>query len=77
MSLQQMMVKSLYDMSKQSLKEYPDDNPLNRKSWLFAYPAQCVLLIDLIKWTDGVTQAIIDQAGGNPQGLNTYFNFMR
>ena len=62
MKIQEMMVKSLYDCSKQSLKEYPDENPLDRKKWLFAYPAQCILLIDLIKWTDGVTKAIISQA---------------
>lgn len=72
-----MMVKTLYDISKQSLKEYPDDNPLNRKSWLFSYPAQCVLLIDLIKWTDGVTQAIMELSSGNPKGLQNFYGFMK
>lgn len=71
------MVKSLYDNSKQSLLEYPDENPLDRKKWLFAYPAQCILLIDLIKWTDGVTKAIISQAEGNPNGIMTFYNFMK
>jgi hypothetical protein len=30
MRIQEMMVKSLYDVAKQALKEYPDDDPLNR-----------------------------------------------
>jgi len=30
MRIQEMMVKSLYDVAKQALKEYPNDDPLNR-----------------------------------------------
>lgn len=77
MKIQEMMIKSLFDNSKQSLVEYPDENPLDRKKWLFSYPAQCILLIDLIKWTDGVTKAIISQSEGNPNGINNFLVFMR
>jgi dynein heavy chain len=35
------------------------------------------LLIDLIKWTDGVTKAIISQAEGNPNGIMAFHTFMK
>lgn len=46
-----MMIKSLYDIAKQALKEYPDDDPLNREKWLFSCNAQNILLVDQIKWS--------------------------
>jgi len=30
MKIQEMMIQTLYDTSKQALKEYPDDDPFNR-----------------------------------------------
>lgn len=51
MRIQEMMIQSLYDLAKQALKEYPDDNPFEREAWLFAFNAQNILLIDLVKWT--------------------------
>lgn len=42
-------------MAKQALKEYPDEDPFNREKWLFAFNAQNILLIDLVKWTEGIT----------------------
>ena len=30
MKIQEMMITSLYDLAKQALKEYPDDDPFNR-----------------------------------------------
>lgn len=56
-----MMVKSLYDTSKHSLRDYPDDDPLNREKWLFSFNAQTTLLIDQIKWTTGVTEAVLNE----------------
>ncbi len=55
-----MMVQSLYDVAKQALKEYPNDNPFDRESWLFAYNAQNILLIDLVKWTEDLTTAVLN-----------------
>ena len=77
MKIQEMMITSLYDTSKQSLLEYPDDNPFNREEWLFSYPAQSVLLIDLIKWTSGVTEAVLNQATNPKKGLKDYDKFMK
>ena len=77
MKIQEMMVTSLYDVAKQALKEYPDDDPFNRESWLFAYNAQNVLLIDLIKWTEGVTEAILNESKDKKKGVNSYKDFMK
>jgi len=30
MKIQEMMVKSLYDVAKHALKDYPDEDPLNK-----------------------------------------------
>lgn len=72
-----MMVKSLYDVAKQALKEYPDEEPLNRQKWLFSYNAQNILLVDLIKWTEGVTQAVLNEERNPKKGIKLYQSFMR
>lgn len=54
MNIEKMMVKTLYDITKRALLEYPE-NGIERNDWLFAYPAQPVLTIDQVKWTNGVT----------------------
>jgi len=61
MKIQEMMVKSLYDIAKQALKEYTNEDPLNREKWLFAYNAQNILLVDQIKWSEGVTEAVLNE----------------
>lgn len=38
LKIQNMMIKSLYDITKRSLVEYPKDG-LERDKWLFDYPA--------------------------------------
>lgn len=41
-----MMIKTLYDITKQALGEYPQDE-LNRKDFLLGdYPAQPILIVD-------------------------------
>lgn len=61
MKIQEMMIKSLYDLAKQALKEYPDEDPFNRENWLFGFNAQNILLIDQVKWTEGVTNAVLNE----------------
>ena len=57
--IETMMVKSLYDQTKLACLEYPED-ALERKEWLFSnYPAQGILAIDMVKWQEGCTQAIL------------------
>lgn len=45
MNIEKMMVKTLYDITKRSMVEYPP-NALERNAWLFAYVAQPVLTVD-------------------------------
>lgn len=72
-----MMVKSLYDIAKQALKEYPDEDPLNRQKWLFSYNAQNILLIDQIKWSDGVTEAVLNEQRNPKKGVRAFETFMK
>lgn len=72
-----MMVKSLYDVAKQALKEYPDDDPLNRQKWLFSYNSQNILLVDLVKWTEGVTEAVLNEEANPKKGIKSYQTFMK
>ena len=77
MRIQDMMVKSLYDIAKQALKEYPNDDPLNREKWLFAYNSQNILLIDQVKWSEGVTEAVLNEERNPKKGVKAYEAFMR
>lgn len=52
--IQDMMIKTLYDITKKAYFNYPE-NGLERKDWLFAYFAQPILTVDLIKWTEDCT----------------------
>lgn len=45
MNIEKMMVKSLYDITKDAVAQYPVDGKI-RKEWLFSYPAQPVLTVD-------------------------------
>lgn len=71
-----MMIKSLYDITKEALKQYPE-NALNRKDWLFSYAAQPVLTVDLIQWTLGCTDAITGESEGNQGSVRAYGEFMK
>lgn len=74
--IQEMMVTSLYDITKRAFLEYPS-NGLDRKEWLFAYPAQPVLTVDLIKWTEGCTTAIEGASLGRESSVPEYYDFMK
>ena len=52
-----MMIVSLYDNTKVAYMKYPE-NPIERRDWLFGYPAQPIITVDQIKWTEGCTNAI-------------------
>ena len=56
--IQEMMIKTLYDITKIACDEYPPGG-IERKDWLFGeYPAQTILTVDIIKWTEKATIAI-------------------
>lgn len=53
-NIETMMNQSLYDQSRVGFKQYPED-VTKRDEWLFNFPAQPVLTIDMVMWTFGVT----------------------
>ena len=63
-NIENMMFKTLYDLTKIALKAYPE-NELERNEWFFEHPAQCILSVDQIKWTYNTTKIILKN-GENP-----------
>ena len=63
LQIQYMMCQSLYDQTKASFKTYPAD-VTKRDDWLFNFPAQPVLTMDMVMWTKGVTDAITEIQSG-------------
>ena len=75
LNIEKMMVKTLYDITKQANLEYPADG-LERSEWLFHYPAQPVLTIDQVQWTSGVTENISQIARGkDKKALEGFLEF--
>lgn len=70
------MVKTLHDLTKKAFYDYPP-NGLERTDWLFKYPAQPILTVDLIKWTEGCTDAIVRMSEGDKNALSEYNEFMK
>ena len=56
MQVQYCMRKALYDAGQKSFDLYPKDEAgqIDRGEWLFAYPAQTVIMIDQVYWTGGL-----------------------
>lgn len=61
-----MMRSSLLTHTKHALSAYPStpEAAIDRRSWLFGRPAQCVIVIDQVMWTAGCTEAISRVASG-------------
>jgi dynein heavy chain len=75
LKIEEMMIKSLYDITFRALNEYPVDG-LKRDTWFFDYPAQPVLTVDLVKWTNLCEQAILDiEQGVNKRALEEFYEF--
>ena len=74
-NIEKMMVKSLYDLTKKAWQEYPEDGR-KRNQWLFDYPAQPVLTIDQVMWTNGCQSAISEiEKGKNKRALEEFRDF--
>jgi len=70
--IEAMMRKTLYDVSKNALDNYPEDGR-QRDEWLFAQCAQAVLTVDQVTWTAGVTQAIQEvMKGKNKKAIEEF-----
>eukprot|EP01038_Epipyxis_sp_PR26KG_P008413 gene8413-11380_t len=61
LSFEKSMRKTLYDTCKAAYTLYPDtdDKAINRKDWLWAYPAQVIIAIDQVLWTANSTIALM------------------
>jgi dynein heavy chain, axonemal len=70
-----MMRTSLYDHSKAALKRYPAPAAAeDRAAWYFTAPAQSILLVDQIMWTQNCAAAIRG-ASSNPESLAQFKSF--
>ncbi|DBA02677.1 TPA: hypothetical protein N0F65_010502 [Lagenidium giganteum] len=53
------MRASLYEDGVKALTNYPIENAIDRRDWLFGYSAQVIILVDQVFWTKNVTEAIM------------------
>ena len=77
--IEEMMKKTLYDWTKKALQQYPKDE-LNRRHWFFdmSIPAQCILVVDQIKWTFGAASAIDNvEHERNANAVKEFHEFLR
>lgn len=52
--VEKMMKKTMYDQMKGCVQDYTEDN---RGTWLFQWPAQCILTVDQIIWVRSAREA--------------------
>ena len=71
------MRNGLYTKAKDALMMYPEGNEaINRRDWLFNYPAQVVILIDQIFWTKNLNDALTQmEAHDNPHAVSEFLDF--
>jgi dynein heavy chain len=70
------MRTTLYDQCKHAYLNYPptDEGAIDRKNWLWAYPAQVVIAIDQVLWTFNGTKAL--RAIENGDDMNAMQKFL-
>jgi len=70
------MVQSLHTLTKHAVDEYPEDGTV-RKDWLFGpYPAQAILAVDQIMWTQCAEVALdLIQSGQNNDAMTDNIKF--
>ena len=71
------MRRCLYSEAKRALTDYPPhENAVDRSAWLFNYPAQDVILIDQVFWTQNVSKALRQiEDGSNPKAVKEFLEF--
>jgi dynein heavy chain len=76
------MRDTLYTNCKDAFVNYPKtrEDSINRKTWLWAYPAQVVIAIDQVVWTGNTTHALLDIKGdndgqSNPKAMEQFLRF--
>ncbi|KAE9330777.1 Dynein heavy chain 6, axonemal [Phytophthora fragariae] len=70
------MRASLYEDGMKALMNYPIEDAIDRKEWLFGYSAQMIILVDQVFWTRNVTEAIAQvESGSDPQAVGGFLQF--
>jgi len=72
------MRKALYDNCQMAWEKYPKDaeGQIRRGEWLFAYPAQVIIMIDQVYWTGGLAGAIRTvESGENSKAIEEFLDF--
>lgn len=70
------MRASLYEDGVKALMNYPIEDAIDRKEWLFGYAAQVIILVDQVFWTRNVTEAIAQvESGSDPQTVGGFLQF--
>jgi dynein heavy chain len=74
-NIENMMRKTLFDITKNALATYPDP-ALNRDEWFFESCAMAILTGDQVEWTRGVTGAITEMMKGkNKKAMEEFLDF--
>lgn len=74
--IEEAMVVSLRHNTKQALVTYPG-NDKKRAEWFFNWPAQSVLVVDMIMWTSLLEDSIQKFGQGNKDALNHAFEVIK
>ena len=76
--VEKMMRKSLYDQSKMVVHKYPPfEQAIERKDWYFCGPAQSVIMVDQIFWTQYCATAIKAVGAGDSHALATFLAYSK
>jgi len=72
LSFEKAMRGTLYDLCKAAYNGYPDTEieSIQRKDWLWSYPAQVVIAIDQVLWTFNTSEALMEIEGLDGRDIN-------
>lgn len=82
LNFEKAMRRALYDQCKHAFTNYPpsEEESINRKAWLWTYPAQVVIAIDQVMWTFNTTMALQDIEGSaevqpDPKAMEFFLDY--
>ncbi len=82
LNFEKAMRQTLYDLCKSAYNGYPDTEieSIQRKDWLWAYPAQVVIAIDQVLWTFNTSEALMEIEGldgrdVNPNAMSAFLTY--
>ncbi|OQR86425.1 dynein heavy chain [Achlya hypogyna] len=76
LEVEKAMRHSLYTEAFNAFGAYPEENAIDRKEWLFAFPSQVIIMIDQVFWTKNVSRAIAQiESGADSGAVETFLAF--